>query len=83
MTNVSITFGPMAKPITEQLTLQGITSFAKPTFDKIQKDADAITRLVVRGVLTSSAASAARKRLIKKIVKELALPRRRSRERGG
>lgn len=65
--NMNIVFGALAPRLSEQLNKQGLTA----TFvllDSIQRDADAISRLSVRGVLTESSARAAHRKLVKRLV---------------
>ena len=62
MSTLGLSFGAMAPKPSQQVP--GID----PHFDK---DADAITRLLVRGIITPSEAHKARKRLIKSIAREL------------
>ena len=57
--SIKIYFGALCEPVAEQLGIN--EHIAEPW----QKDADAITRLVVRGLLTDSETHRARKRLIK------------------
>lgn len=65
---LELTFGAMAPDIAQQLAYQGLT--AKPrAIDHWQKDADAITRLAVRGILSDAAKSAARRKLLKTILR--------------
>lgn len=59
-----ITFGAMADPLRKQLEMTGIDV---GTINHLQRDADAIVRLHVRGLLTDSETSRARIRVIKKI----------------
>lgn len=62
---ISIAFGALCKPIKSQLP----DGYAIPaaTCKHLQKDADAITRLSVRGLLTDSERLRARKRLMNQI----------------
>lgn len=63
---MELVFGALAPKLSEQLQRTGkqITHF--------QKDADAITRLAIRGIISSSTAHAARGMLVKQIMRELA-----------
>lgn len=63
---VVLTFGALAEPIHVQLGLpmRAVASF--------QRDADAITRLAVRGILSSSQVESARRRLVRRIAREIA-----------
>jgi ribosomal protein L13 len=65
----------MAQGIKQQLAYQGLT--AKPSvIQHWQKDADAITRLAVRGMLSDAAKSAARRKLLKTILRVAAVSTR-------
>lgn len=59
---ISITFGALADKIAIQ-----VPELDKKVAIHFQKDADAITRLAVRGLLASHATTQARKRLMKNI----------------
>lgn len=61
-------FGAMAPDISQQLAYQGLTAKAR-AIAHWQKDADAITRLSVRGMLSDSEKSKARRRLLKTILR--------------
>ena len=66
--NLHIVFGAMAPDIGQQLAYQGLT--AKPrAIDQWQKDADAITRLAVRGMLSDAERERVRRRLLKTILR--------------
>lgn len=69
---MNIEFGALAPPLAEQLKDAGIGVVKWAIF---QKDADAITRLRVRGVMSDLEAHKARTRLIKAIGKALSVPR--------
>lgn len=60
---ISIELGALAPPLAEQLGLE-----STERLDHLQKDADALTRLRVRGLLTERESTAASKRLVKRIV---------------
>lgn len=62
----SITFGALAPPLSEQLP-DG-AKIKRMDLIHFQKDADAITRLFVLGLMTNTGANAARKRLMQKIL---------------
>lgn len=62
MPQLTLSFGAMAPKPSQQI--HGLS----PHFDK---DADAITRLLIRGIITPSEADKARKRLVKEIAKEI------------
>jgi len=66
---LSITFGSMCEPIAKQLAQQGRTIPADK-LDHIQMDADAIARLVVRGIITEASARRARQKVFLRIKKE-------------
>ena len=68
--NVRINFGALSPPIREQLQDQGL----KLDMDPVQRhylqcDADEVSRLRVRGVLTESESDKARKRIMQIIKK--------------
>jgi hypothetical protein len=64
---IAITFGAFAPRISEQLEQHGMKA---RTADVVawQRDAEAITRLAVRGLLTEAGGSAARRKLLRKIL---------------
>ena len=62
-----ISFGAMVAPIAEQLSVQGYVARDKTHLAAWQKDADAITRLAVRGLLAPTYSRSARTRLLKMI----------------
>jgi len=64
---LAINFGALPPPIKEQLRQQGLKAKAKDIWHW-QRDADAITRCVIRGLISDSTAHAARRRVIRKIV---------------
>lgn len=66
--SIKIAFGALCDSIAKQLRTQG---YRLKSVAPYQKDADAITRLVIRGLLPDSQANAARKRLMKDIGDEL------------
>ncbi len=72
-TTLGLHFGALVHSIAKQLSDQGvrmdIETQAKATM--WQKDADAITRLAVRQLLPEAAARGARKKLLKKIIREI------------
>lgn len=63
---VELSFGALSPKLSEQLDSQKVT-YSKNSVSHFQKDADAVTRLAERGLLTDSIARNARKKLIKKI----------------
>ena len=67
--NVELNFGALSDPIRQQLRRQGlvIAEGHADRLDHLQQDADALVRLVVRDVVTDSAALAARRKLIKRV----------------
>lgn len=74
MTNIQIVFGALVPSIEEQLKGQGLGytgNFSEISTSKkhIQRDADAITRLHLRGYLPDSTVKKARKRLMDRIAK--------------
>ena len=64
MKKFDIRFGALSPSLQEQLAGAGIDPEELERFDR---DADAITRLVVREILTDTVATAARRTLLKKI----------------
>jgi hypothetical protein len=74
MTKLSISFGALSPPIGEQLQTQGLKLQMDPLQRQyLQRDADEVSRLRVRGVLTEAEADRARKRLFQ-VVKKQAKP---------
>lgn len=67
---IAIHFGALCDPIATQLSEAGVR-FYKEQCEVWQKNANAITRLAAHQILPDSATHAARKRLMKKIVKQL------------
>lgn len=72
---VAITFGAMAPRISEQLESQGC---AAKTADMVawQRDAEAITRLSVRGLISEAAMTSARRKLLTDILRRSSTPTR-------
>jgi hypothetical protein len=68
---INLTFGSMAAPLVQQLGVQGINAPTK-LLDHWQKDADAISRLAVRGFLTDTETNRARRRLLQTILRRSA-----------
>lgn len=65
---LQIVFGALSESIAKQLSAQGYRLKSSALY---QKDADAITRLLIRGLIPESQANDARKRLMKSIGDEL------------
>mgnify|MGYP001582550218 CR=1 FL=1 len=66
--HLQLDFGAMAPKIAEQITAAGLT--ANPAeIAHCQKDADALTRLIVRGLLSESTIRNGRKRLMEYIIR--------------
>lgn len=65
--NLSIQFGALAPDIKRQLP-PGVV-MADGDLEHFQRDADSITRLSVRGLITDAAKNAARQKLMERIVK--------------
>lgn len=63
-------FGALCDPIAVQLGLSSDVRFHPEWIQQAQKDANAITRLAVRGILSPLNAHHARKRLMRWIEKE-------------
>ena len=70
MSKIGITFGAMADPIIKQLLGQDVTKIPD-RINAYQEDADAITRLSIKGLLAESETRRARMRLLKIIIKNL------------
>lgn len=68
---LSITFGAMAPTLRAQLLEQQIIGIPYSVLKTFQHDADALTRLSIRGLLSERTVSAARQRLIKRICKQI------------
>lgn len=66
---LSLHFGAFVQPLKQQLRDAKVKAPAG-SVSAWQQDADAITRLVIRGLLTDSAAQAARRKLLRTICKE-------------
>jgi hypothetical protein len=72
--NIRISFGALAPPIDEQLREQGFKLDLDPLARQhLQRDADEVSRLRVRGTLTESESDKARKRIFQ-IIKKQAKP---------
>ena len=71
---IGINFGAMCDSVAKQVNAQGLTLGPRFRANTVQADADAITRLAVRGYLTQTQTHAARKKLIHFITR-LAHPR--------
>ena len=65
---IQIDFGAMAPKIAEQIAAAKLTA-DKDGIAHCQKDADALTRLAVRGLLPDSAIRNGRKKLMKHIIR--------------
>lgn len=64
---ISIVFGAMADPIRLQLRGQ-YRGIGSRDVGHLQRDADAVSRLLVRGLITASSASGARKKILQKLI---------------
>lgn len=67
MKTVDLTYGALTPPIGEQLTALGF-AYRAVDVQNLQADADAATRLNVRGLISSSVAHTIRKKIHKKVV---------------
>lgn len=67
---VTIDFGAMAPTLSKQLAKIGL-SLSRDTLKIIQRDADAITRLYMRGLLSDSQTLTARRKLMKMLMATL------------
>lgn len=65
--NISLSMGALSKPLVEQFIEQGFV--APKQIELYQQDADAITRLLIRGFIPPSVAHKARQKLVKEIGK--------------
>jgi hypothetical protein len=65
-----IAFGAMSKPLHEQISEHGIP-VTQDEMSHYQKDAEAITRLRIRGMLSDKEVGNTQNRLMKNIVKHL------------
>jgi hypothetical protein len=68
MSRIDIHFGALAPALSEQI---GHLIEDPKTMEHLERDADAITRLVIRGLVSDREGERARDRLFKKIVKAL------------
>lgn len=71
---LSISFGALADPIKKQIEAAGL-SISKREADLLQRDAEAITRCYIRGLIPDSVAERARMRLLKNIGNSLIAPK--------
>ena len=80
---IEIEFGGLAPPILDQLREQGVKASVLSSVDalNLQKDADAILRLAVRGILPSAEVHKARKRLFNRMAREISAIVREQRKR--
>jgi hypothetical protein len=65
---IGIHFGAMAPPLKEQLKEFNLDD---NSLEHFQKDAEAIVRLAIRGIIPDSVKSSANKRLLKNIVRKI------------
>lgn len=70
MAKIGLQFGALAPPLDEQLVEQGIAAGVR-NLRQLQQDADAVSRLAVRQILTEAEADKARQRIIKRVGKLL------------
>lgn len=71
MRTLGLVFGALAPPLAEQLTAAGVPSENVPDMEHHQKDADAIARLSIRGLMSDAEKDRARNRLLKAIIRDL------------
>jgi len=72
--SVNVNFGALSPPIDEQLRQQGLKLDMEPLLrGHLQRDADEVTRLRVRCILTEAESDKARKRIFQ-IIKKQAKP---------
>lgn len=68
MSKLQIDFGALAPPIDVQLHMIGLCA-DKGAIERIQSDANAVTSLSIRGVMTESMAHACRRKLIRMLAR--------------
>jgi hypothetical protein len=64
-----IHFGAMVDPLRDQIESQGIQIAHETLLDACQKDADCVSRLHIRGILTEAQMRSAEKKILKNIQK--------------
>lgn len=67
--HISIRMGALVPTIEHQLIEQGVQIVPPDLVDDLQKDADAITRLLIRRIITQAEGDKARKRIMKEFRK--------------
>lgn len=67
---IRLSLGALAEPLTAQLRTQGCF-LESGDADHLQADADAITRLVIRGYMTEAASRRARRRLVERVAERV------------
>lgn len=67
---MNLDFGALSEPLADQLRAHHVTLRAE-AISHFQQDADAITRLAIRQLLPDATVRAARKKLMKRLVKGL------------
>lgn len=67
-TSIDFAYGAGAEPLREQIKRQHRHVGNDAALEHLQRDADAVTRLVVRSLLSDSAARAIRQRLQKRLL---------------
>ena len=67
--NLELNFGALSAPLNQQLRSQGLVVLAGDAerLEHLQRDVDSLMRLVIRDVVTDSAAAAARGKIIKRV----------------
>ena len=67
--NLELNFGALSAPLHQQLRSQGLAVLDGDAerLEHLQRDADELARLVIRDVITDSAAASARRKLIKRV----------------
>jgi hypothetical protein len=71
---LEIVFGAIAKKLVDQITMDGLSITNKACIAHCQKDADAVTRLAIRGILPDSCVTSARGKIFKRICEYVSKP---------
>jgi hypothetical protein len=71
MDSIEIRFGALCPPICEQIEAQGLVAREWLEIKAIQADADAVARLLVRGLISNLQARVARKRIVEAVTRAI------------